>query len=349
MEFARERLSAIAASTARAPNVVQVLRPYQERSDALVRKWIQNIAPLHMMALIEDAVSPGRRIRPSLQLLLIDLCSSANNDRDRQECEQVALAVELLHRASIIADDIIDRDRTRRQSPTFHVDHGESVAIIIAHFLASAAIGAVVDIAGIRKTLVQTYSDMCIGQLADVRSVVQRGTALETYKHLVLKKTCGPFGLIFSAAAEFSRQDTTIAKTLGCMLGSVYQMANDHYDVLCAPDDERGQPRNHLLTLTLPLALAVDAGFVDPGFIGQPTEPSIMKTITKRMYQTSIFDSSAVAVESTVQQVLLMAKKFPEWSQVIEDFCLWITSSGYWNHAERKLGTDLFFCPIAKK
>lgn len=330
----QEKLSIVKDTTNNATKIALALHPYQEQSDAVVREWIHNAVPKHMKSLIRDATFPGRRMRPSLMLFLKDLSPSVVSTRDQQRCEQMALAVELLHRASIIADDVIDHDLSRRQAPTYHVTHGEGVAIIITHFLASAAIDLVVDMPRFHEALVRTYNDMCIGQLADIRSTVRRGTALEIYKRRVLKKTCGPFSLILSAAAEVTRQNTTRAKRLGSMFGSVYQMANDHYDILCAPDDERGKRTSKLLTLSLPLALAVDAGLLDSKLIGQPTEPTLRKSITELLHQTSFFGTSAAAVERSAHRVLVTAKQLPEWAQAMRDLCLWITSSECWDHAD---------------
>jgi MFS transporter, UMF1 family len=309
MNYNQAELSTPKGTNNNATKIVLALGPYQERSDAIVREWIHNVVPRHMKSLIRDATFPGRRMRPSLMLFLKDLSPSVVSARDQQRCEQVALAVELLHRASIIADDIIDHDLARRQAPTYHVTHGEGVAIIIAHFLASAAMELVVDMPRFHEALVRTYNDMCIGQLADIRSTVRRGTALDTYKRHVLKKTCGPFSIILSAAADFTRQNTTRATQLGCMLGSMYQMANDHYDVLCAPADERGKREVTPLTLSLPLALAVDAGLLSSELIGQPTEPALRKSITDLLHQTSIFGYSAAAVERSAHRVLVTARQ----------------------------------------
>ncbi|EPE7163617.1 polyprenyl synthetase family protein [Cronobacter sakazakii] len=93
-------------------------------------------------AMREGALRPGKRVRP---LLLILAARDLGCDASQPALMDLACAVEMVHAASLMLDDIpcMDNALLRRGKPTIHRQYGESVAILAAVALLSRAFGVV--------------------------------------------------------------------------------------------------------------------------------------------------------------------------------------------------------------
>ena len=93
-------------------------------------------APEVQHALEYSLFAPGKRLRPILALLVADILRG-----DPESVLPAAGAIEMVHTASLILDDLpsMDDARTRRGRPTCHVAHGEATAILAAFALQNRA------------------------------------------------------------------------------------------------------------------------------------------------------------------------------------------------------------------
>jgi geranylgeranyl diphosphate synthase type II len=84
-------------------------------------------------------LSPGKRLRPQLVLMVAEAIGKKNN------VMPVALGVECFHAASLIADDLpcMDNDDVRRNRPSLHKAFGESVAILASYALIAEGYGSI--------------------------------------------------------------------------------------------------------------------------------------------------------------------------------------------------------------
>jgi geranylgeranyl pyrophosphate synthase len=109
----------------------------------------------------------GKRIRP---LLLVLSCSSVGGGLDA--CLDAALAVELLHTFTLVHDDIMDHDETRRGRPTVHARWDESTAILAGDGLVTAAYASLLktrhpDPVRILNAFTHSLTVLCEGQSMD--------------------------------------------------------------------------------------------------------------------------------------------------------------------------------------
>jgi len=215
-------------------------------------------------SLLHDALFPGRRMRP---FLLFHLVGGSDIAKAHPEIDTLALGVELAHRASIIVDDLMDRDIVRRSTPTFHATHGEDTTILIAHYLTSLAFRFFSKLpkkirAEACQALADAYSKMCVGQLADVGGIPATTNYVALFRDTVLLKTSALFELVFRLALLVRRglvSDCHLAIwKLGRQLGELYQIHNDIYDDLLASAVERGAGGNERFTLSLPVCIFLD-------------------------------------------------------------------------------------------
>ena len=131
----------------------------------------------------------GKRLRPLLVLLTFDLCGGTRF----QEAIDCAAGVELVHMASLIHDDIIDRSQLRRGQLTAHCRFGTQAAVLAGdHLFAAAfhlfALGTGQRVSRVMTTVIQ---DMCAGEIHQLLSPV---TEEEDYLDYIQKKTACLFG-----------------------------------------------------------------------------------------------------------------------------------------------------------
>ncbi len=200
----------------------------------------------------------GKRLRP----LLTYLCSPAEG-RGRPELVTAGCAVELIHMATLVHDDQLDRAPLRRGLPTVWSEHGDTVTSATGDYLFSRAFAE----------LVTTGDMLAVSLLADACHSLARGEILqraqagdpavtpEQYLERCRLKT----GELFSAAARlggrFGGLDAPELELLGefaLELGLAFQIADDILD--CDGDpDTTGKPLGTDLldgTVTLPLLIA---------------------------------------------------------------------------------------------
>lgn len=152
-----------------------------------------------------SVLSPGKRLRPSMLVLATE---SLGGQRD--SAIDPACAVEMVHTASLILDDLpcMDNAATRRGRPSCHAEFGVDTATLAAIALLNRAYFVIATAEGVSnatrtslvKTLARAISDcsgMVAGQLKDLRSA-PGSTDVDDVRTLVTEKT----GELFVCAAD---------------------------------------------------------------------------------------------------------------------------------------------------
>ena len=194
-------------------------------------------ADLLTLAMRAGALSAGKRMRPLLLMLVArDLgCES-------QALVDVACAVEMVHAASLILDDMpcMDNAMLRRGKPTIHVQFGEDVAVLAAIGLLSRAFGLLAtarDVpADVRARLVaklaETVGDQGLvkGQFLDLRGSRQSAADIAVTNEL---KTGVLLGVAVDMAAIIAETDDCVAQSLRAFAlaaGQAFQIRDDFQD-----------------------------------------------------------------------------------------------------------------------
>jgi geranylgeranyl diphosphate synthase type II len=220
-------------------------------------------APPRLMAAMRHAVFPGgARIRPQLCLAVAQACGE-----DAPELtDAAAVAIELLHCASLVHDDMpcFDDADTRRGHPTVHKQHGEPLALLSGDGLIVMAFQALTR-AGARhpQRLAGLIGTVCAGTGAPDGIVA--GQAWECEPRASLSryqraKTGALFVASTCAGAQAAGADPQGWRALGDCLGEAYQVADDIRDVMLS-SDELGKPAGQDAQHQRPSA-AADLGLV---------------------------------------------------------------------------------------
>jgi geranylgeranyl pyrophosphate synthase len=209
----------------------------------------------------ETLSAGGKRLRPTLVYL-----SAPISARATPAVEIAAAAVELVHMATLVHDDVLDEAPLRRGHPTAWSTHGEAVAVATGDYLfarAFAELAALGDPVSIR-TLSRTSCELAVGELLQAQQARDPGVAAED----VLERCRLKAGRLFAAACALGGRlgglDASACAALerfGESLGLAFQLADDVLD--CAGDPTRtGKALGTDLrdgTTSLPLLLAAQS------------------------------------------------------------------------------------------
>lgn len=175
---------------------------------------------------------PGKRLRPSLIFLSAGTIDNQLPPSINGKLIQLAVGIELIHSASLIHDDIIDGDLTRRGQETLNKVFGNKIAVLAGDALYSRAFTIFSD------TLPREFSQI-MGKVTESMSMAEILNAKnpspdrETYLKIIAGKTavfmgacCSLGGSIVGAAEE----EVAMLSSYGENLGMAYQILDDYID-----------------------------------------------------------------------------------------------------------------------
>ncbi|MHB8682265.1 MAG: polyprenyl synthetase family protein [Acidimicrobiales bacterium] len=208
----------------------------------------------------------GKRLRPGLAL------ASATKGRGAASADdlQGAVAVELVHLASLYHDDVMDEATVRRNVESVNARWGNLVAIVAGDFLLarSAEIAASLgtEIAGL---LANTLGQLCQGQVAEVRAAFSTDRSEAQYFDAIAGKTAALMSTscrIGALTGGLPRSEVEAVTAFGRSFGMIFQLRDDLLDVV-ASEEELGKPAGQDLAegiYTLPVLFALRDPAVGP-------------------------------------------------------------------------------------
>lgn len=249
------------------------IRPGLEQVEDRLRTWSESDNPL--VAEIGGYVLMGRgkRVRPALVLL----ASRLSGPGDPGEEVLLAALVEIIHTASLIHDDIVDKTRRRRGRDSAHARWGVNVTVLLGDYLYIRSIGQSLGARDTRviRILTDASARMIEGELAEIAA--GGGTALSeaAYLDILAKKTAALFEACCRLGAVCGGAPADREEALadyGRDLGMCFQLVDDLLDFSGDPR-VLGKPtlsdlREGRLTLPLIRALARDGKDLGPRLDG---------------------------------------------------------------------------------
>jgi octaprenyl-diphosphate synthase len=204
----------------------------------------------------------GKRLRPRVLLLAVD---AAGGDPR----EQLALAayMELIHVATLIHDDVVDRADTRRGVNATAVDFGNRISVLAGDYLFAWIFRNVTANYPdpVPHILSATLAEICDGEVLQLRALGNVGLSTAEYVDIVLKKTASLFAASAECGAIMGGGSALRVKALrdfGLYYGIAFQMLDDLLDAT-ASEAELGKPVGNDLRerkMTIPLILALESG-----------------------------------------------------------------------------------------
>jgi geranylgeranyl pyrophosphate synthase len=234
----------------------------------------------------------GKRLRP----LLVFLCA----DGDADSALRAAVAVELLHMATLVHDDVLDRAALRRGRPTVFADGGRAAATATGDLLFSRAFAELSDAgsADAVRALSAASSALAGGELMQRADAWSDAVTPERYLERCRLKTASLFEAACRLGALLGNRPA-LAPALGSFggrLGVAFQILDDILDV-SGPAERTGKARGADLldgTVTLPLILARqrDDGLRDLDLRDAVTEPAQAEAVCERIALSGVLDEA---------------------------------------------------------
>lgn len=196
---------------------------------------------------IVSTLDAGKRLRPLLAHLSFKVCTGGKETPYQyQKALEGAVAIELAHTASLIHDDIIDKDKERRGKPALHIKDGIPNAMLMGHKM--LAIGLEIALRHgdkIAKLYADTWNEILNGALKEVnfnKKELQNNGANEItktkifseYYKIINMKTASLYSSACKAGAIEANANGQILLTLadyGREIGLAYQLADDLVDL----------------------------------------------------------------------------------------------------------------------
>jgi octaprenyl-diphosphate synthase len=186
-------------------------------------------------------LSGGKRLRPRVVLLSF----KAAGGEDISRVVPLAAAVELLHTASLVHDDINDRSDLRRGQTTVNARWGDSLALLAGDFLFISLLNL---IASFESSVIRVVADSCLalveGETLQVLTLRDIKMTEETYLKIVGQKTAALFSACAQLGAVLAGEAGQLASALseyGRNLGIAFQIRDDTLD-LVSRRDRLGKP-----------------------------------------------------------------------------------------------------------
>lgn len=226
--------------------------------EAAVQRAESGASPPRLAAAIRHALFPGgARVRPNVCLAVAEACG----DDSPEIADGAAAAIELLHCASLVHDDLpcFDDAPMRRGKPSVHAGFGEALAVlagdamIVMAFDTIARTGAVRPdrLAPVLSTLTRSVG-MPSGIVAGQAWESEPYTPVQPYHRA---KTGALFVAATMAGALAAGADPLPWRALGEKLGEAYQVADDLLDAVSS-QAEAGKPTGRDIALRRPNAVS---------------------------------------------------------------------------------------------
>lgn len=150
-----------------------------------IKNLFLNKNPLDQQ-LLDFLTAPAKRLRPLLGILFLKCLFGKVNSKQLD----ILLAVELIHNATLIHDDVIDKADKRRSQETFNVKFDDNLAVVAGDFLLSVAMEKVINVGSIEviKICTSALKSTCLGEINQYFSKFKI-TKIEEYVEKSKEKT----------------------------------------------------------------------------------------------------------------------------------------------------------------
>jgi geranylgeranyl pyrophosphate synthase len=194
-------------------------------------------APEELVAPTLGALTAGgKRLRPILLVL-----SARMGEPGQEDLLTASTAIEVLHTATLIHDDVVDKAASRRGVPTTVAEYGREVAVATGDYLFAEAFYGLAEIGDPR--LVRAFSEAAMGLAAGELEQYRSSRSLapvevEAYLEHIRMKTAGLFRAACVAGGTLgglSLKQIDALATYGQALGLAFQMSDDVMDLVGKP------------------------------------------------------------------------------------------------------------------
>lgn len=206
------------------------LKKYCKKIDRLLQEELKKeIKEKDILDMVLYAIEDGRRIRP----LLFIITHKIFNSTLTSSVYSMTVAIELLHKASLIHDDLLDEDYYRRGKKSFYNKYSKRKAVIIGDLIVSLAFKKFLTATNNQYLINEwsnLYYNLTLGETKDVlweNKVVKNKGEIET---MIYQKTANFLEFVMKTGTFMASKNKNKASKIGCFgkeMGIAFQILND--------------------------------------------------------------------------------------------------------------------------
>lgn len=280
-------------------------------------------APL-ATAFVDLIGSGGKRIRPALALMAAEFGRSLQGTPEYVRVVAIAAAVEMLHTATLVHDDVIDGALLRRGAPTLNSSWSQGATVLAGDYMVARAaeLSAETDNMRVITIFSDTLNTIVNGELRQIFARNDYYQDKEGYYQRIYAKTASLFSAATESAAVLSAlPEASIQhlKDFGYNLGMAFQIVDDILD-FTSSEDSLGKPAGSDLrqgTLTLPFFYFLQA---------QPNPELLMAELDE--------------VHELAEEAEAEGRTSPAWNALVDRLVTEVRTNGAVGHARQE--ADLF-------
>ena len=247
-------------------------------SETLINKSLERVEELlsatYTQHQLETAVNAmcmhvinagGKRIRPRLAVMSALALPHYNEELHYEKICHIAAAFEMLHTATLVHDDVIDKASMRRGQPTLNDTSGNHAAVLAGDYLFTRCFDLIAypEEFGVIKALNRTLSELVVGELYQLENEGNSNISYETYYRTIYAKTGVLLELSASAPAIIIKEDSALEapfREYGRQLGIAFQIKDDMLDYSADAEALGKDPGTDLADgrITLPVLIALN-------------------------------------------------------------------------------------------
>src|SRR5690625_2639137 len=225
-----------------------------------LKQTIQADNPILSEAAIQLLEAGGKRIRPAFVLL-----ASQFGNYNLDYIKKVAISLELIHMATLVHDDVVDKSDLRRGKPTIMKMYGNRIAMHTGDYILARALEEITKVnhPEIHKLLSKTLVEVCIGEIEQIRYKYNYEQNLRDYLRRIKRKTALLIASSCKLGALAGGLDLKKANYMykyGYNIGMSFQIIDDILDITSTPETLGKPTGNDLIQghVTLPVLYAME-------------------------------------------------------------------------------------------
>jgi len=210
----------------------RALEPVQADLRAVSERVLSQVADPVVRKVVYLITAGGKRLRPALVLL----AGASGPSAHREALLDVATAVELIHTATLIHDDIIDQSPLRRAKPAFHHRWGTERALLMGDYLHATAFTLLARLGEpeVIRVMADVCRQLCRGELREVEARYRLDLTEAEYLAIIEDKTASLIsGCCRSGAVLGGCPPETVERlaAFGVHFGLAFQIIDDCLDL----------------------------------------------------------------------------------------------------------------------
>ena len=236
------------------------IKTHLSRLEKDLKRGLADAGPMIKESYLETVTAGGKRLRPAI----VYLCSQFKA-ADMAGVKKAALAVEIIHAASLIHDDIMDEATVRRGKPTIYSKRGSQAALRTGDYLFAKSFLLLSETGNFEAVLIlsKAVKKLSEGEIEQIKSAYNTNQECSYYIQKIGCKTAALFRASAELGALFGGANRIYIKALGEYaenLGIAFQIFDDVLDI-DADEKVLGKSLGTDLkdgTLTLPIIIALE-------------------------------------------------------------------------------------------